>query len=59
MKWQSDWWGITIESESKQDDTILALLKELLPEHTRNCYDTGKVTTDISETGHTMLVFER
>ena len=49
MKWESDWWGITIIAESpngemSEDMKLIEELAEKLPVKTENCYEGGIIT---------------
>ena len=43
MKWEGDWWGITITAESESDNELLDNLSESLPKIPASTYDGGEL----------------
>ena len=44
MKWSSNWWGITIQAESDQDEKLLHALRKALPDKAAHSYEDGEVS---------------
>ena len=43
MKWNTDWWGITITSENEADNILIDMLTKALPAKTENAYEEGYI----------------
>lgn len=60
MRWESEWWGITIIAENQEDDQLFEMLLKRLPGLASDHYEDGTLekTTD-PKTGNPVIVFRR
>lgn len=58
MKWETDWWGITVTAESQADNDLIDKLSGSLPEKTEERYEDGEIKLETNN-GFKKIIFNR